>query len=101
MAGRPSPEAVTFLLTDIEGNDERAAVLLGAADATLARLGVGREHVDRVEHARTSAALRAALGHDRCDTLAARGAAMSLTEAVSVALSGGDVRAPDASDAAR
>jgi predicted ATPase len=69
------------------GRPERAAVLVGAADAALGQLDADRHPGDRPEHARVMAGLRAALDPARFAELTAAGAAMSLDAAIDLALS--------------
>jgi predicted ATPase/DNA-binding SARP family transcriptional activator len=69
------------------GRPERGAVLVGAADHALEMLGVTRHPGDRPEHRRVVAGLRAALGEATFAPLRAKGAELSLPEAVALALS--------------
>jgi tetratricopeptide (TPR) repeat protein len=68
------------------GRPERGALFVGAADAALRALGVGRHPGDRSEHDRVVASLDGALGEQRSRALQARGARMSLDEAIDLAL---------------
>jgi predicted ATPase/class 3 adenylate cyclase len=72
------------------GRPERAARLIGAAEAAMHRLGVGRQPTDEVEHDRTMARLTGVVGHERLHDLLVEGAQMSLDEAVDYALEGSD-----------
>jgi predicted ATPase/DNA-binding SARP family transcriptional activator len=69
------------------GRPERGAVLVGAADHALEMLGVTRHPGDRPEHQRVVAGLCAALGEEEFARLRAKGAELSLPEAVALALS--------------
>jgi predicted ATPase/DNA-binding SARP family transcriptional activator len=69
------------------GRPERAAVLVGAADAALAALGVGRHPGDWSEHERVLADLDAALGVAASASFQREGAALSLDQAMELALS--------------
>jgi hypothetical protein len=69
------------------GRPDRGAVLVGAADAALRALGVGRHPGDAPEHDRVVASLREALGEERSLELQAHGARLSLDEAIDLALS--------------
>jgi predicted ATPase/DNA-binding SARP family transcriptional activator len=69
------------------GRPERGALLVGAADHALEMLGVTRHPGDRPEHQRVLAGLNAALGEATFARLRARGAELSLPEAVALALS--------------
>lgn len=71
------------------GRPERAAQLIGASDAALARFGAARQPTDEVEHEATVQRLTALLGTDRLDELRADGARLSLDDAVDLALSSG------------
>jgi tetratricopeptide (TPR) repeat protein len=68
------------------GRPERGAVLLGASDEALRRLGVEQSPGDKPELDRVEAALRAELGDERHEALLAEGARLSLDEAVVMAL---------------
>jgi predicted ATPase/DNA-binding SARP family transcriptional activator len=72
------------------GRPERGALLVGAADRALEMLGGTRHPGDRPEHERVVAALRSALGEERFAGLHARGAELSLPEAIALALSEDD-----------
>jgi predicted ATPase/DNA-binding winged helix-turn-helix (wHTH) protein len=65
---------------------ERAARLVGAADAALDRFGAARGAGDQPEYDRVLHDLERALGPDRLATHRAEGAAMTLEECVSYAL---------------
>jgi tetratricopeptide (TPR) repeat protein len=69
-----------------EGQAERAAHLLGAAEALFEALSAGLPPTQRVVHDRTAEAARAALGEEAFAAAWAAGRAMSLDEAVRVAL---------------
>ena len=69
------------------GDPERGAVLMGASDEALRRLGVEPSPGDLPELERVVAALRADLGDSRLEELLAEGARLSLDEAVALALS--------------
>ncbi|MCZ4609917.1 winged helix-turn-helix domain-containing protein [Streptomyces sp. Lzd4kr] len=69
------------------GQAERAARLLGAADACLDALGAARIPNDQPEYRRLVAALQAALGRDRLMGLESEGRRLTLAEAVTLALS--------------
>lgn len=64
--------------------------MVGAADQALEMLAVTRHPGDRPEHERVVAALRTALGEERFAALHAQGAELSLSEAISLALSDDD-----------
>lgn len=68
------------------GRPERAARLVGASDAALARIGVTRQPTDQPEYDRTVAQLAEILGQDQLDDLLAESAQMSLDDAVDYAL---------------
>jgi predicted ATPase/DNA-binding SARP family transcriptional activator len=68
------------------GDPERGAVLMGAADEAFRRLGVGPHPGDRPELDRVETALRNELGEVRLQALLAEGSALSLDEAVVLAL---------------
>ena len=68
------------------GRPERAARLVGAADAALARMNLRRQPTDQPEHEHTVAQLAESLGRERLDALLAQGARMSLEDAVAYAL---------------
>jgi tetratricopeptide (TPR) repeat protein len=68
------------------GRSERGAVLIGAADDALRVLGSRRHPGDLPEHRRVVAAIREALGDERYERLHARGAEMSLDEALGLVL---------------
>ena len=72
------------------GRPERAARLLGAADAALDRMRVSWQPVDQPKHDRTLAGLKQVLGRDRLEALLDEGAQMSLDEAVDYALTDSD-----------
>ncbi len=74
------------------GHAERAARLIGAADAALEMLGAARDPGDRPEHDAIVEELERALGRHELATLHAEGAAMTLEDAVRYAL---DDRAAD------
>ena len=69
------------------GRPERGAVLMGASDEALRRLGVDPSPGDTPELERVAAALREELGDERLEELLAEGARISLDEAVELALS--------------
>ena len=69
------------------GDPERGAVMMGASDEALRRLGVDPSPGDTPELERVAAALRAELGDERLEELLAEGARLSLDEAVELALS--------------
>ncbi|WP_155917837.1 AAA family ATPase [Marmoricola sp. URHB0036] len=68
------------------GRPERGAVLMGASQEALRRLGVDPSPGDTPELDRVSAALRAELGEARLEELLVEGARLSLDEAVALAL---------------
>lgn len=68
------------------GRPDRAARLIGAADAALARMSLARQPTDQPEHEQTVAELTRTLGRERLDVLRADGARMSLEDAVTYAL---------------
>jgi predicted ATPase/DNA-binding SARP family transcriptional activator len=68
------------------GRPERAARLVGAADAALQRLGATRNPGDRSEHERILRELREVLDAERLETLFREGARLSLDAAVDLAL---------------
>jgi predicted ATPase/DNA-binding SARP family transcriptional activator len=70
------------------GRPRLAAVLVGAADQALLRLGAARAPGDRPEHERVLRGLRAALGDAGLRRLREEGAALPLEEAVRLALCG-------------
>jgi predicted ATPase/DNA-binding SARP family transcriptional activator len=72
------------------GRPEHGARLVGAADQALAVLGVTRHPGDLLEHERVVAQLRAGLGDEGFERLAAEGAALSLHEAVLMAMGEGE-----------
>jgi predicted ATPase/DNA-binding SARP family transcriptional activator len=74
---------------------ERGALFVGAADAALQTLGVGRHPGDRPEHDRVLAQLAAALGDERSQALQREGAQMSLDEAIDLALADDMGSTPD------
>jgi non-specific serine/threonine protein kinase len=78
------------------GRPERAVLLLGASDQALGLLGVGLHPGDQPEHDRVVAALRESLGPQRYDQLHREGAAMSLDEAVALALLDPDEQSAEA-----
>lgn len=65
---------------------ERAARLIGAADAALELLGAARDPGDRPEHDAVVEELERVLGRDKLASLHAEGAAMTLEDAVRYAL---------------
>ena len=69
------------------GHPERGAVLMGASEEALRRLGVDPSPGDTPELDRVAAALAAELGEERLAALLAEGARLSLDEAVMMALS--------------
>ena len=77
------------------GHPERGAVLMGASDEALRRLGVEPSPGDTPELDRVTTALRAELGDDRLEELLAEGAHLSLDEAVELALEGPPVPRDD------
>jgi ATP/maltotriose-dependent transcriptional regulator MalT len=81
-----------------------AAQLIGAADASLQRVGIPRtEGLTLVEHQDRIAAVQSALGEETFDTAWSAGAALTLDEAVAEALAfnpSEDVQAPSMSDGA-
>ena len=70
------------------GDAERAARLIGAADATLEALGVPRAPGDEHEHQPLFAAIEAHLGTERWLVLKNEGAGMPVDDAVGYALDG-------------
>jgi hypothetical protein len=70
------------------GRPDRAAVLVGAADQALLRLGAVRTPADLPEHERVLADLRAALGEAEFRRRHAEGAGLPLEDAVRLALCG-------------
>ena len=75
------------------GRPERAARLLGAADAALERMGVAWQPADQPEHDRIVAGLVTALGRQRHEAVRDEGARMSLEAAVAHALARGPASA--------
>jgi hypothetical protein len=69
------------------GRPERGATLVGAADAALHALGVSRHPGDWSEHERVLADLEAALGATASAAYQREGAALSLDQAIELALS--------------
>jgi predicted ATPase/DNA-binding CsgD family transcriptional regulator len=69
-----------------KGNPERAACLLGAGEALLEELGVSQQKGDQMETDRYIAAVRAQLDPTTFASAWARGRAMSLEEAIDLAL---------------
>jgi hypothetical protein len=84
-AGRPPPHAGTGGGTAL-GQPGRAARLLGAAEALRETLGFAVPPVDRCAHEQVVATARAGLGEERFATAWAEGRAMSLHEAMALAL---------------
>jgi len=72
------------------GRTERGALLVGAADEGMRRLGATLHPGDRPELERVIAALRAELGEETYRRVSTEGAALSLDEAVMLALAEGD-----------
>jgi hypothetical protein len=68
------------------GRSERGAVLIGAADDALRVLGSRRHPGDLPEHRRVVAGIREVLGDERYERLHARGAEMSLDQALGLVL---------------
>jgi non-specific serine/threonine protein kinase len=71
-----------------EGQPERGARLLGAAEALRETAGVPMAVYERPEHTREVDALRAALGAAACDAARAQGRALTLEQAVAEAVEG-------------
>jgi predicted ATPase/DNA-binding SARP family transcriptional activator len=72
------------------GRPERGAVLMGASEEAMRRLGVDASPGDTPELERVAAALAADLGEERLVALLAEGARLSLDEAVLMALADDD-----------
>lgn len=72
------------------GRSELGAVLIGAGDEALRVLGARRHPGDLPEHALVVARIQAALGDEAFDRLHAEGAAMSLDQALALALDDGE-----------
>jgi tetratricopeptide (TPR) repeat protein len=68
------------------GHDERAALLLGAADALFEELGVALQDDDRETYERVVEELRARLGSDAFDAARAVGRGLRMEEAIGEAL---------------
>jgi serine/threonine-protein kinase PknK len=68
------------------GDCEQAAVLAGSVEAQLASLGVGLIVMDRMEFDRTLGHLQAALPEEKLAKLRAKGRALSLEQAIELAL---------------
>jgi tetratricopeptide (TPR) repeat protein len=75
-----------------KGDPKRAACLLGASEALLEAMGVSLAPVDQIEVDRYASAVREQLGEMMFQTAWAEGRAMSLEEAIALAL-GQDVKA--------
>jgi hypothetical protein len=71
-----------------EGHLEHAARLLAAAQSLVAALDAEWEPEERAEYERHLAAVRAALGDDRFAAAWEKGCALSLEEAIDLALAG-------------
>lgn len=80
-------EGLAMLAID-DGQPERAARLLGAADSVREVTGTPVEAVDRAGRERAATASRAALGEEVFATTRAAGQALSLDAAVALALDG-------------
>lgn len=81
---RPDAPLMVQALADLEtnaGSFERAAVLLGAAEAARSRVGVGLPGRDRTALERSTRILRQQLGDFRLGELTSRGSELSLEEA--------------------
>ena len=76
------------------GRSELGAVLIGASDEALRVLGARRHPGDLPEHERVVAGIRAAVGDERFESLHAKGAQMSLDQALALVLDEEDVRRP-------
>jgi predicted ATPase len=85
---------VAALLEASDGDPERGARLFGAVETLERELALAQDEIDRRYVARTEAGLRAALGDGGVARLAAAGAALSLEEAVALALAALDTAAP-------
>jgi hypothetical protein len=72
------------------GRPERAALLVGAADRALLRLGAVRTPGDRPEHDRVLEGLRCELGEHEFRRLLAEGGRLHLDAAVRLALADDD-----------
>ena len=79
------------------GRPELGAVLIGAGDEALRVLGARRHPGDLPEHKRVVAAIRAALGEERYESLHAQGARMSLDQALALVLDDEATLQPSAS----
>ena len=79
------------------GRPELGAVLIGAGDEALRVLGARRHPGDLPEHDRVVAAIRAALGDERFESLRAQGAQMSLDQALALVLDDEATLQPSAS----
>jgi predicted ATPase/transcriptional regulator with XRE-family HTH domain len=91
----PRDPDIGFIATAIEhlaltlalgGEEERACVLAGYADAAYERLGFARESTEQITHARLGALLREQLGDTRIRDLGVRGAALTPEAAIALAL---------------
>jgi predicted ATPase/class 3 adenylate cyclase/DNA-binding SARP family transcriptional activator len=88
------------IVTDLEGlaavavaqaQPERAARLVGAAEGVREAIGTPLPRSDRVEHNRSVAAVRAALGEETFAATQAEGRVMTLEQAIAYALDAGQV----------
>jgi hypothetical protein len=70
----------------MEQQHERAARLFGAAEVLLEALHASLPHVERDDYGRAVAGVRAALGDAAFDTAHGEGRAMSVEEAIALAL---------------
>jgi non-specific serine/threonine protein kinase len=70
-----------------DGDGERAATLLGAAGALLARIGADYKPFERRLHESTESAARAACDPDAFEDASERGASLSLDDVLDVAVS--------------
>ena len=68
------------------GDMQRAARLLGAAEAQFQAIGVAMWPADRLEHARTEAVVRGVLSEEGYAAASAEGRAMTLEQAIAYAL---------------
>jgi predicted ATPase/DNA-binding SARP family transcriptional activator/class 3 adenylate cyclase len=81
-------------IISLKGDAERAAQLLGAADALCDRLGAFRDQVQRYDYPRPDSLLHERLGEERFAAAWAEGRAMPLEEAMRVALKEREVPRP-------
>ena len=80
--------AVTITQGQHPADATRAARLLGAAEAQFWAIGAALWPADQRQHARTVAAVQAALNEEACAAAWEQGRAMTLDESVAAALAG-------------